>query len=448
MVAGRARPTELSFNTSYYATAGMGQITGGGGADSAETAIKAFDLDDRTAWVTQASSSWVQCQYVDGRACLVTSYAVVCPDQQRVPRHLELCGSNDGGQTWTSLNLQKNPEFNQPAHRHEFTITKPTKWNTYRLNVFAANEQEGTVLATLELNEAIHCRPGVAVTAVSLEQQSVTLAVNDRTTLNATLTPMESYEREIAWSSSDPSVADVRKIGEQTAMVVGKKPGTCTLTAMIDNVRQTCAVTVVASTLPAGWQYDELNAPVIPGAISVAGGVFTLTGCGHAMTSFWERMRDQGAFVSRPVAGEVSLSARLTSLAPSIGGPSHQWDPRPPSVAGLMIRESLTEQCGRYRLIQVEASGSLVCRWRDKSGDQDDNQKKDLGMVTLPIHLKLVQAGGQTQVFASADGRDWGEPRMILPATFDDHSRVGLFVCSGNSFASTTAIFDSVQSSP
>jgi len=202
---------------------------------------------------------------------------------------------------------------------------------------------------------------------------------------------------------------------------------------------------VAPSTLPVEWSYDELNRPAIPGAISVADGVFTLTGCGHAMTSFWERVRDQGVFVNRPVTGDVAISARLTRLAPNVGGPSYQWDDRPPSVAGLMIRESLTEKCGRYVLIQVEASGSLICRWRNKSQDQDDNQKKDLGKVTLPIHLKLVQTDGQTQVFASTNGRDWAEPLMILSTTFDDQSRVGLFVCSGNTFASTTAVFDAVQ---
>ena len=203
---------------------------------------------------------------------------------------------------------------------------------------------------------------------------------------------------------------------------------------MIDKVQQTCAVTVVPSTLPAAWRYDELNRPAIPGAISVAENVFTLTGCGHAMTAFWERVRDQGTFVSQPVTGDVAISARLTSLAPNVGGPSYKGDSRPPSVAGLMIRESLTEKCGRYVLIQVEASGSLVCRWRNKSGDQDDNQKKDLGKVTLPIHLKLVQAGGKTQLFTSTDGRAWGEPRMILPTTFDRSEPRRPFRLLGQSF--------------
>ena len=53
----------------------------------------------------------------------------------------------------------------------------------------------------------------------------------------------------------------------------------------------------------------------------------------------------------------------------------------------------------------------------EQVGGQDDNQKKDLGKVTLPLHLRLIQTGGQTQVFASANGRDWGEPRLSDAAT-------------------------------
>ncbi len=445
MVAGKPRPAGLAFNTAYFATAGMCQITSQGAVDANSSAIKAFDGDDKTVWRDKAASSWIQCQYADGRKYQVTSYAMVCKDGQRLPRTLELSGSNDGGVSWTVLDSQKAPGFSESTPRREFPIAQPAKWNIYRLSVTAAHENEGIAIAALELNEAINCRPKVAVASVGLDQKALTLSVHSRATLNATVTPLETWEREVAWVSSDPSIAEVRKVGEQIAIVVGKKPGTCTLSAMIDKVQQTCAVTVVRSTLPAAWRYDELNAPIIPGAISVAESVFTLTGCGHAMTAFWERVRDQGTFVSQPVTGDAAISARLTSLAPNVGGPSYQWDNRPPSVAGLMIRESLTEKCGRYVLIQVEASGSLVCRWRNKSGNQDDNQKKDLGKVTLPIHLKLAQAGGQTQLFTSTNGRDWGDPRMYHTAQFDVKSQVGLFVCSGNTFASTTATFDSVH---
>ncbi len=446
MVAGKGRPTNLTFNTAYYADAGMCRITSQGTADATTTASKAFDRDDKTAWRDKAASSWIQCQYADGRKYRVTSYAVVCKDKQRLPRTLELSGSNDGGGSWTRLDIQQAPVFTEQTQRGEFTIAKPAKWNLYRFSVSAANEKGGVQISTIELNEMINCRPKVAVASVIIDQKALALPANSRAALNATISPLETFEREVAWVSSDPAVAEVRRIGEQIAMVVGKKPGTCAVTATIDNVKQTSAVTVTPSTLPDGWRYDELNTPPIPGSVLVADGTFTLTGCGHAMTSWWERVRDQGVFVSKPVRGEVEISARLTSLAPNVGGPNaYQWDNRPPPATGLMIRESLTEKCGRYLLIQVEASGNLVCHWRDKTGDQDDNKKKDLGKVVLPIHIRLVQNAKEIWVFTSADGQNWGQPRMSHATGFDAQSRIGLFVCSGNTFASTSAVFDTVK---
>jgi hypothetical protein len=446
MVAGRGRPANLVFNTACYAQAGMCQITSQGAADATTAAIKAFDGDDKTAWLDKAASSWIQCQYADGRKYRVTSYAVVCNDKQRLPQTFELSGSNDGGSSWTRLDIQQAPGFTEQTPHREFAIARPAKWNIYRLSVTAANENEGVQICTIELNEAINCRPKIAVADLAIDQKVLALPANSRAALNATISPLETFEREIAWGSSDPAVAEVRRIGEQIAMVVGKKPGTCTVTALIENLKQTCAVTVTASTLPDGWRYDELNTPPIPGSVLVANGTITLTGCGHAMTSWWERIRDQGVFVSKPITGEVEIFARLTSLAPNVGGPNtYQWDNRPPTATGLMIRESLTEKCGRYLLVQVEASGNLVCRWRDKTGDQDDNKKKDLGKVVLPIHLRLVQTTKEIQVFTSADGQNWGEPRMSHTASFDAQSRIGLFVCSGNTFSSTTAVFDTVK---
>ena len=447
MVAGRPRPVGLVFDTATWATAGMCRITGSPSVDGAPP-IRAFDLDDRTAWVAASASGWLECRHVDGRTCLVTSYAVVCPDTARRPRFLELSGSRDDGATWTVLDTQREVVFDGTSGRREFTVAAPAKWNALRLRVAAADGQDGPAIATLALNEAITVRPGAAVAAVGLDRTRVSLAVLGRITLNATLSPLDAAEREVVWTSSDPSVAEVRRIGEQTAVVAGLKPGRCTIRATAGTVTQRCEMTVEPGTLPDAWRFDELNAPAIPGAVVVAGDVFTVTGCGHGMTSFWERVRDQGVLASVAVDGSVTLTARLAALGPSVGGPGHQWDPRPPSSAGLMIREALTESCGRFRLIHVDSGGMLVCRWRDRTGDQDDNRKKELGRVTLPVHLKLEHDAGETKLFASADGNDWGAPRMVLPGRFDAGSRAGFVVCSGNTFATTTAVFEAVRVAP
>jgi len=269
MVSGKGRPTNLMFNTAYYATAGMCQITSRGAADATTSAIQAFDLDDQTAWLDRSAASWIQCQYADGRKYRVTSYTVVCPDDQRLPRTIELSGSNDDGANWTRLDKQETPGFTEQSPRREFAIVEPGKWNLYRLGVTAANEREGIRISTIELNESIHCRPNALVEAVALDQTTLTLPVKSRATLNATLTPLETWDREVTWVSSDPSVAEVRRIGEQIAMVVGKKPGNCKITATINHATQLCTVTVTPSSLPDGWSCHELNAPPIPGAVSV-----------------------------------------------------------------------------------------------------------------------------------------------------------------------------------
>lgn len=445
MVTGKGRPANLTFNTAYYARAGMCQITSKGAAQDSEAASKAFDGDSQTAWLDKAASSWIQCQYVDGRKYLVTSYAVVCPDTHRLPRRLEISGSNNGGTRWTRLDTQETPGFTAQTPRREFRIAKPAKWNLYRLDVTAVNEKEGVLVSEIELNEHINCPPGVAVTGLRLDRKAVTLPADGKATLNATIAPAETFDREVDWISSNPAIAEVRRIGEQIAIVVGKRPGTCVVTARIGKLKQVCSVTVTASTLPVGWSYSELNQPAIPGSALLSNGMLTISGCGHAMTSWWERVRDQGVFVSRAVSRGAEISARLISLAPDVGGHALQRDNRPPAASGLMIREPLEAKCGRFLSIQVEASGALVCRWRDRTGDADDNQRKELGKVTVPVFLKLVQTGKQIEVFASKDGKKWGGAHMSHPAVFSDQSLIGLVVCSGNTFASTTAVFDSLM---
>jgi hypothetical protein len=431
--AGKPRPTQLKFDTLFYTDAGMCRVTQSG------------ERNDKGVWHDKAAFGWIQFQHADGRKRLVTSYVVECGNPDQLPRSLELAGSNDGGTNWTTLDTQLAPGFNPSIRRREFAVYSPAKWNAYRLRFTVANPAEGIRIDAVQLNERIHCEPETSVTSLVLDQTALTLPVHQRATLNATLMPLDSFERQVIWNSSDPQIAEVRAIGEQTAMVVGKRPGTCSVTALIDGVKQVCPVTVQASTLPQGWFHDELNAPPIPGSVAVSDGQFILTGSGHAMTSWWERVRDQGAFVSRRVRGDVALSARLTQLTPNVGGPGYKWDTRPPTVSGLMIRESLGESAGRYVLVQVSSTGNLTCRWRDRTGDQDDNQVRELGKVTLPIHLKIEQAGGEIRIHTSTDGQDWGKPRMSHRATFDPSSRIGLFVCSGNTFASATAVHDSVQ---
>ncbi|MEJ6579758.1 MAG: nucleoside hydrolase [Akkermansiaceae bacterium] len=441
LVAGKGRPADLNFNTAYYGIKGGAcQFTGTGD----DAARKAFDGDGKTAWLHRAESTWLQCHFGEGKRHLATSYAVTANDAGRLPSALALSGSNDGGATWTVLDEQGDAGFTAGVDRREFPISEPGKWNLFRLQLTSADPGEGVQIAGVELLEHIRCRPGSGVRSVALDHQQLTLRTGQRVTLNASLAPLDSWEREVVWTSSDPAVAEVRRIGEQSAVVVGKVPGAATITANLGGANAPVTVTITPSPLPAGWEYLELGDPPMPGAVEVGGGSFTITGSGHAMSAFWERVRDQGSYVHRPAGGDFAVSACLRQIAPDVGGPAYQWDSRPPTASGLMLRESLTEPLSRFVLIQVEASGKLVARWRDTIS-QDDNQKQELGKVGLPVHLRLVRQGKSVQVFTSADGQHWGDPKFACETPISEGASVGMFVCSGNTFATTTARFDGVQ---
>jgi hypothetical protein len=110
-------------------------------------------------------------------------------------------------------------------------------------------------------------------------------------------------------------------------------------------------------------------------------------------------------------------------------------------AAGLMLRESVSEPQSRYVLVQVEATGKLVVRWRDEVGP-DDNQRKELGKVELPVWLRIERGGDEVRVYASGERGRWGEPRFRHRTMMGGSVRAGMLVCSGNSYATSGAEFE------
>ena len=82
--------------------------------------------------------------------------------------------------------------------------------------------------------------PAVA-TKVTLSAETLNLTVGDETTLTAVISPEDSIETEISWSSSAPEVASVEE-GVVKALAVGE----ATITATVGQVSATCQVVVSA----------------------------------------------------------------------------------------------------------------------------------------------------------------------------------------------------------
>jgi uncharacterized protein YjdB len=83
----------------------------------------------------------------------------------------------------------------------------------------------------------------VAVTGVSLDKTSLTLAVNAKETLTVTVTPDDATDKSVSWSTNNAQVAAVNN-GEVTAVSAGS--AVITVTTAGGGKTATCAVTVTA----------------------------------------------------------------------------------------------------------------------------------------------------------------------------------------------------------
>jgi len=446
MVAAKPGPLDFGFNTAYYVKDGMGLVTARGESSPGNGKEKAFDRNPRSLWQDDSASSWIQVQYGDGRKYAVSSYAVTGGDKPECfPKGLVLSGSNDGGTTWDAQDTRRNEAFGKGFETREFPVKKPAAYNAYRLQVSSVGQ--AVQLAELELVEHIENTANVVVAGLALDRKSVVVPADGRAALNVDFLPGNAANKSVAWTSSDASIAVVRRIGRNTAIVAGKREGACAVTVTTEDGRQsaTCQVTVKPSSLPAPWTFCQVNEPFVPGAAAVAGGEFTITGGGEGVRSWWERVKDQFVLVGRPAAGDCRISARVTALTDNARTSDNK------SIAGLMLRES-TYARSKYFMVFVTPAHDLACSWRDKTDQETDfaRQSIKLGKVTLPGHLRIERKGNVLNVYKSSDGNDWGAVLGMHALTFRDPCRAGLFVTSGNNATTSTARFDNValQESP
>lgn len=78
----------------------------------------------------------------------LTHYALTVTDETMDPRYWRLTGSNDGGQSWTDLDVQTEQRFARRGERRVYPVKTAVAYNLFRLWV---SEADLTYLAELEL---------------------------------------------------------------------------------------------------------------------------------------------------------------------------------------------------------------------------------------------------------------------------------------------------------
>jgi hypothetical protein len=171
-----------------------------------------------------------------------------------------------------------------------------------------------------------------------------------------------------------------------------------------------------------------------------------------------EAVNDRFYFVNRPLTGDGSITARLTSMSGIITYPPPNHDKIVPGLvpwakAGLIIKQD-TKQGSPYAAVMVTGSHGVRMQ---------HNFTHDTGglSATFPRWLRLTRSGDTLTGYESADGKQWTKVGTADMTGLPDTVRIGLFANSpgdltveqgsiGGSgtqlrFTQTSAVFDQVS---
>lgn len=150
--------------------------------------------------------------------------------------------STDGGANWSAEVTQAN-DGDKTAHDIAVGVTIPAGANGFRVV-----RRAGTSTHVKSITLTLAAAGPVAVTGVTLNKTSLTLEAGQDETLTATVAPSNADNKDVSWSSSNPSVASVDQTGKVSAISAGT--ATITVTTADGNKTATCNITVTAPAAP------------------------------------------------------------------------------------------------------------------------------------------------------------------------------------------------------
>lgn len=103
--------------------------------------------------------------------------------------------------------------------------------------------------------------PPVAVTGLSLDKDTLYMAIGERDTLTAKITPHDAFKKKVKWSSTNTTYATVTSETDTTAVVSAKKRGIALIIAesLDGSFKDTCYVSVLETIPVKGIDIDSTS---------------------------------------------------------------------------------------------------------------------------------------------------------------------------------------------
>lgn len=184
---------------------------------------------------------------------------------------------------------------------------------------------------------------------------------------------------------------------------------------------------------PSPWTCADVGSPALAGSATLSGGKWTLKGAGGDIHG----SADQFQFVSRPLAGDGSIGARVVS----------QSNTSPWAKAGVMLRSDTGAGSPNYALLVTPGNGIVVSYRPTAGGATVVNHSLPAG--TAPAYLKVSRSGTAFSAYTSPGNGTW----TLVPGSsvsiggMSGSLLEGLAVTSHNSASTSTVVMDTVQAS-
>src|SRR5499427_7665249 len=203
---------------------------------------------------------------------------------------------------------------------------------------------------------------------------------------------------------------------------------TASSTATFDSVAVLAGAPPSPTGCPTGWACADVGGATPPGSQTLSGGAWTVQGGGG---DIWGTS-DQFHFVSQSLAGDGTLSARVSSQ-----GATSPW-----AKAGVMLRQTAAATSAYYA-IEVTPSNGIVVQFRPSAGANAVTQAGLPG--TVPAFVRVARSGSTFTAYTSADGVTWtAVAGSAVTLGMSGSMLAGLAVTSHNTSAASAVTFDSV----
>ncbi len=223
----------------------------------------------------------------------------------------------------------------------------------------------------------------IHATGIELDPSSISMIVGGTYALKATILPTDAVEKDVVWTTSDPSVATVSG-GVVTAVSVGS----ATITASVGTLSDVCVVSVNEPPHTHSWG----SGTVTKAATCTESGIRTYTcSCGETRTetisafghqwSAWTVTKEATTSENGIKERSCSVCGQKEQQSIPYDGHTHSWDSGTVTKAATCTESGIrtyTCSCGETRTETISASGHQWSAWTvTKAATTSENGLKE-----------------------------------------------------------------------